>query len=318
MQPNNDYHLAVIIGDLHGNMQAFKLLLDKLNEKYGIFTDRNELILRRGVKLIQTGDRIDRDEHSKLVVEACMMLDKANNGNSAQLFGNHELLALANLDLAKALVGNPNPEEGYQWSTHGYNGGLKFVLEFGTTPQEAFRNYCESMKAEGKMGRWFRGLKPFDITRIGDKKVLSVHGGIPKAIDSPLGLLEYLSNFGDSMRGRTELYPGGSQAKYLDNPLLGEHSLFWDRNIPAGSLGEAEKLLDSLEIDYLVIGHTPQSDGKIGRYGKRIFNDDIGMAQRYGGHDPAAVVITEQGVKAFYASSGEEEPEKRKGKSFFG
>ena len=90
------------------------------------------------------------------------------------------------------------------------------------------------------------------------------------------------------------------------------NTLFWDRNIPAGRLTSAAALLDELEIDYLVIGHTPQNDGKIGVYGGRIFNDDIGMAAAYGRNEPGAVVIDENGiVKAFYISCGEEEPIKR-------
>ncbi|MDO8556574.1 MAG: metallophosphoesterase [Nanoarchaeota archaeon] len=312
-----DYSLGVYIGDLHGNYGALEWLLDELQKEYQIFSDRASGRYRPNVRVVQCGDRIDRDDQGKRIIEECMRLDAANDGQSGQVFGNHELLALACLDHAKLSAGSDDPEGSYRWSMHGYNGGLPFVLEFGASGDSskvAFEKYVAAMHASAPMGRWMRGLKPFDVMCVGDKRVLAVHGGIPSSITHPFDILEYISNFGDHMRKGTDTF-GGSEKKF-NHRLVDEHSVFWDRSIPAGDLRAAEKLLDNLQIDFLVIGHTPQKDGKIGRYGSRIFNVDIAMADAYGGNDPGAVVVSDKGVRAFYVTGGEADPVKRKERFF--
>lgn len=304
--------LLIGIGDLHGHLTALDSLLDSLNGKERIFTDAANLKLRNGVEIVFTGDYIDRGKNTIGVVEKLMDLAKANPTHVHELFGNHELIALADLPLARDLSESENAHFEYYGGIHGINGGSAFVREFGEKPQEAFKAYVERMSRTGDIGAWLRALKPLQVSAFEDKRVLFVHGGIPHNIRDAMDLVTYLSDFISHMRIGSFKHDEALE-KYLFADVVGNHSIFWDRNMPAlarqrgnGGEGMIKDITERLGVDFIVIGHTPERSGRIGNYFNRIFNADIGMSPVYGENEPGAVLFKPDGVFAFYARKGEE------------
>lgn len=60
--------LLIGIGDLHGHYPALEQLLGALQESHRIFDGRTPDRLRRGVKLVFTGDFIDRGDQALAII----------------------------------------------------------------------------------------------------------------------------------------------------------------------------------------------------------------------------------------------------------
>jgi len=294
--------VLVGIGDLHGHYIALQQILESLNRRHNIFSEQN--ILKEGIKLVFTGDYIDRGEQGLKIIERIRELQERNPEKIKTLFGNHELLALAGLDTLKKAGGSM---EYYRYtSAHGGNGGDAFIMEFGLTKEEAFTNYLARMSREGDIGKWMRALEPGTLENICNRRILFVHGGVPPKIKSLTEVDSELKKITQHIQTPTVSFRN-SQEKYLGSEIIGAKSLFWDRRFPDMDDDEAIKATNELGIDYIVIGHTPSRDGLMRAYGKKIFNIDIGMTPRYGGNDPGAIVINQEGIFASYYKKGEKQ-----------
>ncbi len=304
----DEIELLFGIGDLHGHYPALNSLLVAMDNCYNIFEDDNPAKLRPNVAMAFTGDYIDRGNQGLKIIELVKALEQANPGSVQALFGNHELLALADLDEARRAAQSQDPFKIYKiCSNHGRNGGDAFVREFGSgEPKAIFDSYVQRMSRDGDIGQWMRGLNPFWLPRANGKTVLFVHAGIPKDLNSRHEMGDYLRRFDDHVSRQT-LEAGGSEQKYLESRLVDTDSIFWDRRVPQGMRkAEVHVLADSVRADYVVIGHTPQTAGKIANYHDRVFDIDVGMTPHYGGNEPAAIVFKHDSVFAFYAKRGEE------------
>lgn len=290
--------LVIGIGDLHGHYPALKVLMEELQKKYDIFSGDK---LRDNVQLVFTGDYIDRGKFNRQVLER--MIELSKDKNVVQLFGNHELLALSGLGVAQELAEKKGSVNDYINNTlHGMNGGGEFVKEFGEG-SEALVNYVKAMSREGEIGGWMRKLKPFYRVNIGEEKILFVHGGIPESFEAPDSLDKYSDYFANKMAMRTQK-AGGYEKKFFDSERLGVRSIFWDRRMHHMSEKEIEKSLGALELDKVILAHTPHA--RITNYYNRIFDIDVGMTPAYRENTPAAIVLKLGGVYAFYAGKGEE------------
>jgi len=113
-----------VIGDIHGNYQCLKKLLDRI------------LPLRPKDELIFLGDYIDRGKKNYEVVEILSELD--NQPNITCLSGNHEWLLMASVGIMNILwmPGDPRPEP--VWLS---NGGIDTIVSYaikkGLTIKEA-------------------------------------------------------------------------------------------------------------------------------------------------------------------------------------
>lgn len=298
-----DRKLLVGIGDIHGHYPALETLLDGLQSHYRIFRDRDALMLDADVELVFTGDYIDRGEQNRKVIRTAMELKKQNPGNVCQLFGNHELMALAALDKARELAGSGDAIDKYCYFTmHGRNGGETFIREFDADGT-AMNEYIKNMSRGSEIGDWIRSLESMRLVRAHDRSVLFVHGGVPYSIVDRSDLQRYHDEFSRRMSRSTVTF--GSLEKYYNADVVGKHSIFWDRRIP-NSQDETEirEMAEDLNVDYIVIGHTPQK--RITNYFDVAFNIDVGMTPAYGENEPAAIVFKPGGVFAFYARRGEE------------
>lgn len=298
--------LHIGIGDLHGHLKALLSLLSALEKEIGIFQKDSKSLLKENIFLTFTGDYVDLGAHSKDILEAVKELQLANPNNVACLFGNHELLALADLPNAQMFVDSneENPLELYAWGLHGANGGIPFIENFGDTPKEAMCNYAAAMHRDAPLGGWLRTLLPFSIQTSHGKKILFVHGGVPESLQNPQKLGEYAEIFRAHMECRTGILQKGSQKYGVKNPIVGKESVFWDRSFPNLPDKEAKEITERLGVDYIVIGHTPQRDGVPANYGNKIFNMDVGMCPAYGENTPTAIIFDENGPHMFQPQKG--------------
>lgn len=257
--------LLVGIGDIHGHYPALHALINGLNRTYDLFSDMETLKLRGDAEIVFTGDYIDRGSQNLRVIEAQMRLKDSNPENVHQLFGNHELLALADLDVARRILrewslfyGRRMLEDYHYMSAHGCIGGGAFLKEFIENDDEraGFEAYIHAMEHGSPIGDWIRSLEAMRLVRIHGHSVLFVHGGIPFYIRDRVELRRYFGEFTVYMAQSTATF-GSSREKY-DCYLTDDHSIFWDRRVPRIQKEQLEQMLDDLNVDYLVIGHTPQ------------------------------------------------------------
>lgn len=301
-------NLLIGIGDLHGHYPALVKLLLTLQDKYTIFSDLRRKILRDDVTLVLTGDYIDRGNQALQIIDTLTELNLKNSKQVYTLMGNHELLALADLDSVRCVDTEQSwGQIGYDLintyaSSHVHNGGLEFIQEFGSTPKQGIENYIKRMDSKGDIGKWMRKLKPCFLASYNNKRILFSHADIPDAIGTHSGLRKFHQRF-DKHIAQGSVILGGSHAKYNDEGINSENSLFWGRRFSRLSESEVEMLIAQLGVDYLVVGHTAHKS--ITTYYNRIFDIDVGMTPRYGANEPAALVIKPEGIFSFYANQGE-------------
>ncbi len=298
--------LLIGIGDLHGHYPALKALLVGLQDKYQIFEDKENSILREGVELNFTGDYIDRGNQALEIIRTLMLLTERNPSSVHQLFGNHELMALGCLDFVRNDLENGGAT--FPWSVHGANGGMNFLKEFGNlhdkeTVNTTLNIYVQRMSRGGDIGTWIRKLEPLHFTEFYGKKILFVHAGLPTDLRDAKTLEQYVEEFKKYIVVDTSA-AGGSLQKYVRNNLVGNHSVFWDRSFPRiDDESVAEDVVKRVGVDHIVIGHTPGTEIK--NYFNRIFNIDVGMTPAYGENEPAAIVFKKKGIYEFYVDKGE-------------
>ncbi len=300
--------LMVGIGDLHGHYPALETLFDRLGDSYDIFEDRGRLLLRKNVTFIFTGDYIDRGHNALQIISTLQKISENAPGQIVTLIGNHELLALAEYDsairilnsMASEVWGENRVVQEY-YNTHGANGGLAFIHEFGEDYRSAFRNYVARMSKEGDIGDWMRNLKACFLADFNGKKVLFSHGDIPENIGSASGIRGFNRKYQYHISIDSAVI-GGTHKKYSNRDLILGDTLFWERRFSNLNPVEANALLEKLKVDFLVVGHTPHQ--RITSYFEKIFDIDVGMTPKYGAREPAAIVFDKNGISAFYSQSG--------------
>ena len=295
------------IGDLHGHYPALERLERELDEAYNLFNGNS--VLRNGVKLVFTGDYIDRGEHSLQVIEEVRKLQEANRANIFALMGNHELLALEGFDQAARInekvrraeisIGKSYGE--YERTCHGRNGGTATIQSFGKL--DALDNYVRRMsRDDGDVRKWMKGLYQFTVMSILGKNVLFVHADVPEHFNCLQDLKDYKTLFEDHLADRTYYVFGTSREKY-DHDIV-RKGLFWGRLFRDYDRDSINSVADKLGMDFIVTGHTPHK-GRIVSYFDRVFDIDVGMCPAYGENTPAAIVFKKDGVYGSYCGAGE-------------
>ena len=164
-----------------------------------------------------------------------------------------------------------------------------------------FVERAQALSASGEYGQWLRGR---DVVATVNG-VAFVHGGLTPEV-AALGCEEI------NRKVRSEL--GTDLAQTRANP---QAALATGENGPLSYRGLAqedetaflpcvEKVLQSMGVKAVVIGHTPTGDGKIRpRFGGRVVMVDVGMLAELGGHLAALEVGPDGSLTAIYPTGRE-------------
>ena len=185
----------IAIGDIHGSIDGIKSIL----RVTGLIDGTNKWTGGR-TQLLQTGDYMDRGEHTRAVLDLLMALEpqaKDAGGRAFALLGNHEVMNLIGdtRDVTReifATFADANSEKRRQEAWEDYaklaeakkNKGEPVPSVFKqtreawlTTHPPGFVEYKEALSSKGKYGQWLRG-KPM-VTMVDGN--IFMHAGISPA-----------------------------------------------------------------------------------------------------------------------------------------
>ena len=230
--------------------------------------------------LVQTGDVVDRGEHSVALVRHLWALREeaeAAGGRVTLLVGNHELWALTGVN---------NYASAKELRTLG--GGS--VTEGHAAWNDLFH------PRTGELGRTI--ATTHDVAAVagdGACRTLFVHAGLLPIFlqDGATRSVEHLTT---RFRQEVSAQPGGA---VRDRALFGSKGPFWVRSLAMGTEQEAcaevATVLAAVNATRMVVGHTVQEGGATARCGGALVLLDAGICRAYHGR-PTAWQCTASGA----------------------
>jgi hypothetical protein len=260
----------IIIGDVHGDIAAFRRALHLAG---AIDAAEPGCVWRGGaLRVVQTGDQLDRGNDELAVVacaEALHAAAPAAGGSFDSVLGNHELMnvvgdfsfvfpdalaAFANLTKPSARLRQPRVR------------GLPAFLQ----PRAA------ALFPGGPLARVL-ATRPVFLT-VG--RTLVVHGGV-LPVHVATGLAAINARTSTWLRG--DASPEEEAATVA--LLFGADSPLWTRAqalfVDDATCSELSNTLAALDVDRVVVGHTPQAAGVSRACGGRVWRVDTGMSESF-------------------------------------
>ncbi|HUQ87329.1 MAG TPA: metallophosphoesterase [Vicinamibacterales bacterium] len=185
----------VAIGDIHGSIDGLRSIL-----KVTGLIDGNNKWSGGAAQLLQTGDYMDRGEHTRAVLDLLMALEpqaKDAGGRALAVLGNHEVMNLIGetRDATREIFAtfadaNSDKRRQQAWDDYAKLAEAKKARgepvpsvyaqtreAWMTTHPPGFAEYKEALSPKGKYGQWLRG-KPMVTVVDGN---IFMHAGIPPA-----------------------------------------------------------------------------------------------------------------------------------------
>jgi hypothetical protein len=265
---------VIAIGDLHGDLEAARQAL-----RLGGAIDANDQWIGGDLVVIQTGDILDRGDEEEAVIRLFQRLqEEAEQAGGAVhvLNGNHELM---------------NAYHDFRYVTPG--GFVDFedmaVVDAADSLLASLEPDQRARAAAFVPGGPFARLLAQQNTVVIVGNSLFVHGGIlPEHVDRGL----------DRMNEEIRAWLRAEVPQPLW--IRGDRSPVWTRLFSGEPNVEAcdtlSSVLDRLEVERMVVGHTVRRTGVTSFCGGRVWCIDVGMAAHYGGR-PAVLEIRENEVR---------------------
>lgn len=251
-------------GDIHGDFDAFTLALKKAN-----LIDNNYHWCGGKAHVVQVGDILDRkirdgvysDEDSEFKIISLILKlqleSYIDGGGFHPVIGNHELMnILGCFDYVSPLgmAHFKNKEDRYNYFKIG-------------------NNFCKYLAC---------GWNP--IVKIGN--FLFCHGGISYPIANKYDI-EYINYvMRDTLYGnRLHL-----NKPYFSELFLDPNGILWNRDYSMDiskineikQMGFLNKILSKYDVNYIVLGHTPQDNGISVKFNGKVFCIDTAMSEAFG------------------------------------
>jgi hypothetical protein len=315
---------VVAIGDVHGALDELVVVLR------GVELVDEELAWIGGqTHLVSLGDLVDRGDRGRQVMDLLMRLQaeaEAAGGAIHIVLGNHEVMNLVG-DLRYVSEGD--------------------YAQFGSaTAGDLPPGYLERRAAfapDGKYGRW---LLDFPVA-IAYDDTLFLHGGVSGALDGlsledineasrrdvrrfaegwhtllAAGVVADGDDFAVTLERAAELARPGADVglrqagvditeAYDGLPFVRDGPLWYRGSVRCHPFTETEVakgILEPLEVDRVVVGHTPTHGRRVvSRLDGRVIMLDTGMnVAAYRGR-PAALILEDGEARAWYAAEGEQD-----------
>lgn len=250
----------VAIADLHGDLEAAQ----KAFRLAGAIDAQDKWI---GGKLVvvQTGDVVDRGDDDKKILDWLDRVQaeaKAAGGEVILLLGNHELM---------------NVEGDFRYVTPGgfsaFGGGGPVADPIAAAKPENERGRALAFAPGGTTAKKL-AAEHLLFVRVG--RSLFIHGGI---------LPKHLKSLAESDQATHDWLLG--QSKKPPENVMGEDGLVWTRSYSdkpkESDCKQLAEVLERLEADRLVMGHTVQKDGITSACDGKAWRIDVGMSRFYKG-----------------------------------
>ncbi len=317
---------VVAVGDIHASYDNLVKVLNMAG-----LLDRSGHWAGGKALYVQVGDLLDRGVQARPVLDLLMRLEKESRkagGGVVVLLGNHEVMNMLGdlryvqaaeydewkvpdttrsdtpssealrLQFVERVTGRARQDAkaaGQSFDEEAYR--QKLLVE---TPP-GFVERAQALSASGEYGKWLRAHDVIaTVNGVG-----FVHGGLTPEVAA-------LGCEGINRKVRSELSADLAQTRANPQQALatGESGPLWYRGLAkedeATLLPSVEKVLESLGVKALVIGHTPTGDGKIhARFGGRVVVIDVGMVAEFGGHLAALELGPDGSLTAIYPTSRE-------------
>jgi hypothetical protein len=251
-------------GDIHGDLNAFILSLTKAG-----LIDNNLNWCGGTSHVVQVGDILDRktrdcedtDEDSELIIISliCKLQLEAysSGGGFHPIIGNHEIMNILGI--------------------------FDYVSPMGFNHFKNIKSRTEYFKIGNTFCKYLAcGWNP--IVKIGD--FIFCHGGININIANKYNI-EYIN-----LIMRNTLF-GNSyhlNQSYFTELFLNENSILWNRTYSIDMSNDEEKyhsidlkkILEIYNANYIVVGHTPQTNGIKSRFNGKVICIDTAMSEAFG------------------------------------
>jgi hypothetical protein len=258
-----------VFGDVHGDLDATRRAL----RLTGAVNDSDHWIGGEMV-VVQTGDVLDRGDGEQAILELFVRLEEeaaAAGGAFHFLLGNHEVMNVAG-DLRYVTPGGFADFEG--------------VVTFDPEDPDLARIEPDQRARAAA----FRPGSPYailfaeqDVILLLDGNVF-VHGGV---------LPHHLDHGIERIHAETESWLRGEGERPAI--LTGPKSPIWTRAFSdqpkEGADALLDEVLDRLDADRMIMGHTVQEGGIGSGFEQRVWCIDVGMSHHYGG--PVEVLLIE-------------------------
>lgn len=265
----------VAVGDLHGDLEAARTAL----RMAGAMGEEGHWI-GGDLILVQTGDILDRgDDELEIWKLFDRLAEEAHSAGGAVylLNGNHELM---------------NAYQDFRYVTEG---GFMDFRDTPLPPSPDSALLAMSPDEQGRAAAFLPGGPA--ALRMADQnialvvgKTLFVHGGL-LPVNLTLGL--------DSLNAQAREWLRGERPE--PEWVRGEGSPVWarlySRQPDPTACDTLCQVLEGLQLDRMVVGHTVQESGITGFCGGRVWAIDVGMADAYGGR-PEVLEIQEGKVQS--------------------
>jgi hypothetical protein len=255
----------VAVGDLHGDLTTTRAVL-----RLSGAIDEQDRWSGGKLVLVQVGDAIDRGDEDRQVLELLERLREeaaAAGGKVVALIGNHEAM---NVQLQFDYV---TPAALQQFANVE---GLRLQDPRVTALPERARARAGAFVPGGPYANKLARLDAIAI--VGD--TVFVHGGVePKHVD--YGLDRINRELSRWMKGESP----------VPNQIVGEGGPLWSRRYSAApdasDCASLERVLQSLQLKRMVVGHTVQRGGISPACEAKIWRIDVGLSRHYGGPQEA-------------------------------
>ncbi|WFD44975.1 hypothetical protein MPSI1_003651 [Malassezia psittaci] len=288
-------HRTVAVADLHGDYDHMLAVLRHAN----ILAHKTTEWIAGDDVLVSTGDSVDRGDGTIQIYRLYQKLQQESirsGGRVVNLLGNHEVMNALH-DWRYVTSGDiasfgGEQERKHAMSADGWVGKL-WLDEYNVTANVPLLPSAAVQASEG--------VRPLVAT--------FVHGGITPhwakaGIDqiNALGhslLLKALNN--------PDPYHVPMNLTKEEAALWGTEGPFWFRGYASDTLKKAckkvDKALDTLESDYMVMGHTPSLQGFQHRCNdSQIFVIDTGISRAYGGRSSALQILARYETRKTWTS----------------
>ncbi len=293
---------VVAVGDVHGDYEQFVALLRSTN-----LIDPQGKWSGGKTHLVQTGDILDRGSDSRKVMDLLMKLEKQADGAGGHvhvLIGNHEAMNIYG-DLRYVSPGeyaafrDANSEKVREALYMQHREQLKKSPppEGVPTFDEAYRKKWESehplgyvehrreFSPEGKYGKWIRSHN----TVVKIDGTLFLHGGI-----APKYASYSIRDINEGARDELEHF-----AKLQNGIVTDTEGPLWYRGLAQQNEQTLEphlkSVLDNLNVERIVIGHTPTEGAITPRFGGKVLLIDIGLSRVFDSNLRMACLLIENG-----------------------